>query len=357
MALACEDSRMSLDGSDLSNLSPCKPMMSTAAATANNNSKATPAKTKDEQQSSSSSSSEEEEQRHHGSSIVVATGTQISFSSKHRKEDDDKPKHPHHQVVEVTRLSWVDIVEEADRAEQQEQQQPLKDKEASELVGSETKMSMDDSNSNISMRSNGSGRQIEIDFLDSVNVEKYEKLVRDEKIKSPFKRRLSGGDENEDDDGDEINGGDNDGHAKFIEGSSLQPNQQQHNLHKKTKMNEEDHGRERFRRESSSSSSADGSSQSSRKPIEYEKDLSILERRQKQIDYGKNTLGYENYTKQVPRDKRTKDHPKTPPKHIKYSRRAWDGLVKVWRKQLHCFDPNAMETKRDDPDAKPDADV
>lgn len=39
------------------------------------------------------------------------------------------------------------------------------------------------------------------------------------------------------------------------------------------------------------------------------------------------------------RDKRTNDHPKTPNKHSKYSRRAFDGLVKIWRKQLHTFDP------------------
>lgn len=118
-------------------------------------------------------------------------------------------------------------------------------------------------------------------------MEKYEKLIRNEKIKSPFKRRLSGGGE-DDETGD--------GHAKFddMETSGETPQ------HKKTKTDESDHGRERFRRESTSSS-GDGSSQSSRKPIEYEKDMAILERRQKQIDYGKNTLGYENYLKQVSR--------------------------------------------------------
>lgn len=40
------------------------------------------------------------------------------------------------------------------------------------------------------------------------------------------------------------------------------------------------------------------------------------------------------------RHARTKEHPATPQKHLKYSRRAWDGLIKVWRKKLHCFDPN-----------------
>ena len=40
------------------------------------------------------------------------------------------------------------------------------------------------------------------------------------------------------------------------------------------------------------------------------------------------------------RNSREKHHPKTPLKHLKYSRRAWDGLIKVWRLELACFDPN-----------------
>lgn len=207
--------------------------------------------------------------------------------------------------------SWAEQVIK----EEQEEEDRSRAKSSTDMQSnSDSQMSLDDSN-------NTSGnRQIEIDILDSANVHKYEKLVRCDMIKSPFKRRLSGG-------GDE---GDGD------EGVSKDEDPGQY---KKTKTHENDYGRDRFRRESTDS--GDGSSQSSRRPVEYEKDIEVLVRRQKQIDYGKNTLGYENYVREVPKEQRTREHPKTPPKHIKYSRRAWDGLVRVWRKKLHCFDPDA----------------
>lgn len=93
--------------------------------------------------------------------------------------------------------------------------------------------------------------------------------------------------------------------------------------------------------------------------LQRETDVLILARRQKQIDFGKNTIGYEKYLEQVPkyeflyfckcfifncdclsRHERKKQHPKTPPKNLKYTRRAWDGLVKNWRVRLHCWDPD-----------------
>lgn len=62
--------------------------------------------------------------------------------------------------------------------------------------------------------------------------------------------------------------------------------------------------------------------------------------RQKQIDYGKNTLGYQRYTKEVPREKRGKADPCTPDIHSNVSKRAFDGQVKVWRRCLHMYDPD-----------------
>lgn len=77
--------------------------------------------------------------------------------------------------------------------------------------------------------------------------------------------------------------------------------------------------------------------------MDLETDTLVLERRQKQIDYGKNTTGYSNYTDKVPMDKRTKDHPKTPDKYVKYSRRSWDQLIKIWRKKLHDYDTTSKQ--------------
>ncbi|KAF5294195.1 hypothetical protein FQR65_LT10906 [Abscondita terminalis] len=48
---------------------------------------------------------------------------------------------------------------------------------------------------------------------------------------------------------------------------------------------------------------------------------------------------YDNYIKSVPRNERQQSDPMTPNKYIKYSRRAWDGLIKQWRLRLHKFDP------------------
>lgn len=64
-----------------------------------------------------------------------------------------------------------------------------------------------------------------------------------------------------------------------------------------------------------------------------------LEQRQKQIEYGKNTIGYKVYTKVIKKENRKKTDPWTPDKYTKCSKRCWDGMVRTWRRQLHSWDP------------------
>eukprot|EP01018_Ginkgo_biloba_P009315 Gb_30655 [translate_table: standard] len=77
------------------------------------------------------------------------------------------------------------------------------------------------------------------------------------------------------------------------------------------------------------------------KPLET--DAHKVSQRQKQIDYGKNTLGYEQYVELVPRNQRKRCHPQTPDIKQVCSKRSWDGQVKKWRRLLHEFDPPVNE--------------
>jgi len=73
-------------------------------------------------------------------------------------------------------------------------------------------------------------------------------------------------------------------------------------------------------------------------PFPKETDPDVVRRRSKQIEYGKSTAEYKEYAHAVPREERLAHHPKTPNLHRKYSRRAWDGLVRLWRCKLHVWD-------------------
>ncbi|RYG41222.1 hypothetical protein EON68_03330 [archaeon] len=61
--------------------------------------------------------------------------------------------------------------------------------------------------------------------------------------------------------------------------------------------------------------------------------------RQRQIDLGKNTLGYARYRAQVPLDSRGVRDPQTPnPYASDISKRHWDSMVRTWRRALHQYD-------------------
>ncbi|BHF73136.1 hypothetical protein SprV_0401621200 [Sparganum proliferum] len=81
--------------------------------------------------------------------------------------------------------------------------------------------------------------------------------------------------------------------------------------------------------------------------LELERRQMELLRRQRDIDMGKVTERYAEYVLTIPKPERQKHHPRTPNKFRTVSRRAWDGMIKKWRKHLHYFDsPDFNETWR-----------
>ncbi|CAK8675611.1 unnamed protein product [Clavelina lepadiformis] len=78
---------------------------------------------------------------------------------------------------------------------------------------------------------------------------------------------------------------------------------------------------------------------------EIENDNVVLMRREKQIEYGKNTIAYDNYLSEVPKRNRSKYHPRTPDKFAKCSRRSFDAQIRIWRKAIHNWEEYVEEQK------------
>ncbi|KAG2447867.1 hypothetical protein HYH02_007323 [Chlamydomonas schloesseri] len=94
--------------------------------------------------------------------------------------------------------------------------------------------------------------------------------------------------------------------------------------------------------ESTGNVSPQSTSQPAKQPI-LDLDPHRLAQRQKQIDFGKNTVGYQRYLQLVPRNKRRRTDPATPDIHANISKRRFDGQVVVWRRALHKYDDDAAQ--------------
>jgi len=81
---------------------------------------------------------------------------------------------------------------------------------------------------------------------------------------------------------------------------------------------------------------------------ELETDELVLNRREKQLEYGKNTIDYDTYCRIIPKDDRKDTMPRTPVKNKKYSRRQWDGMVKNWKQMIHTLVARYNENDNDD---------
>ncbi|KAL5471316.1 hypothetical protein EMCRGX_G029415 [Ephydatia muelleri] len=68
-------------------------------------------------------------------------------------------------------------------------------------------------------------------------------------------------------------------------------------------------------------------------------DAHRLAQRQKQVDFGKNTVGYDIYVQAIPKWQRKNGDPQTPDKYQPCSTRSWQGQIRAWRRALHRWDP------------------
>ncbi|VDM82780.1 unnamed protein product, partial [Strongylus vulgaris] len=66
------------------------------------------------------------------------------------------------------------------------------------------------------------------------------------------------------------------------------------------------------------------------------KDQATLDRRTKEINRAKEKPVYARYLEEIPRHLRVKGvHPRTPNKHINFSRRSWDAQMRSWKRNLY----------------------
>lgn len=200
----------------------------------------------------------------------------------------------------------------------------------SQLYLTESDLSGDEEEvTNVSNASSSTKQPLEIEIMDPVNEKKFESLAaKDEKLKT-YKRKHSG-------DLETPTKRANDG-CQISDNDDEDEEEEEVNGHKSRARVGRYFNPERTRVPSESSEATTASSSKTSKP-EIETDPEVLGRRQKQIDFGKNTVGYDLYRQKVPKHKREPGNPRTPPMHLKYSRRAWDGLIKVWRRKLHDWD-------------------
>jgi hypothetical protein len=73
-------------------------------------------------------------------------------------------------------------------------------------------------------------------------------------------------------------------------------------------------------------------------PAAYSQWIHRVEQRLKQVEMGKNSIGYSRYRSQIPRHLRKAVDPKTPKAaDDKISKKVFDETMKSWRRQLHVF--------------------
>lgn len=87
-----------------------------------------------------------------------------------------------------------------------------------------------------------------------------------------------------------------------------------------------------------------------------ETDPHRISQRLKQIEYGKNTIGYYKYSRAVSRDSRRRGlDPETPDARQACSKRSFDGQVRKWRRALHAWDDYEGDGRPEYPDGPRDA--